>query len=70
MHLTLDAVDIGSSVGQAHLLHLLLQLILYVLDICIQIVYLNLEIYVNGWACLIWCFVEVFALLAFHVVVG
>ena len=90
-------VDVGSpvdltldgSVGQAHLLNLLLQLvlvlhlvfgtcviflsilyILYVLDICIQIVDLNLEIYVNGRARLIWCFAKVFALLAFHVVVG
>lgn len=87
MNLLLLTLD--GSVGQAHLLNLLLQLvlmlhlvfgtcviflgilyILYVLDICIQIVDLNLEIYVNGRARLIWCFAKVFALLAFHVVVG
>ena len=44
--------------------------ILYVLNVCIQIVDLNLEIYINGRARLIWCFAEVFALLAFDVVVG
>jgi hypothetical protein len=84
MHLTLD-----SSVGQAHLLNLLLQLVLMlhlvlgtcviflgilyildVLDIGIQVVYLDLEIDVDGRACLIWCLAKVFALLAFHVVVG
>jgi hypothetical protein len=84
LDLTLD-----SSVGQAHLLNLLLQLvlmlhlvfgtcviflgilyILYVLDICIQVIYLDLKIDVNGRARLIWCLAKVFALLAFHVVVG
>ena len=89
MHLTFKITTLDGSVGQAHLLNLLLQLVLmlhlvfgtcviflgilyvlYVLDICIQIVDLNLEIYVNGGACLVWCLAEVFALLAFHVVVG
>jgi len=84
LDLTLD-----SSVGQAHLLNLLLQLvlmlhlvfgtcviflgilyILYVLDICIQVIYLDLKIDVNGRTRLIWCLAKVFALLAFHVVVG
>jgi hypothetical protein len=69
MDLTLDG-----SVGQAHLLNLLLQLvlmlhlvfgtcviflgilyILYVLDICIQVVDLDLKIDVNGRAHLIRC---------------